>query len=55
MLRPLPEPQQAQETTPKGRPNTGGAPDERAPESAGGLAGQAISKAKGFLGSLFGK
>jgi hypothetical protein len=47
--------QQAPEAQPKGRPNTGGAPEERSPESASGIAGKAIAGVKGFLGGLFGK
>jgi len=42
-------------TTPKGRSNTGGAPTERAPETAQGVSGGVMSKVKGFFGSLFGK
>lgn len=38
----------------KGRPNTGGAPTERAPSTAGGIANKAVSAVKGFFGNLFG-
>lgn len=41
-------------TPPKGRPNTGGAPVTRAPQSSQGIAGQALGKVTGFLGSIFG-
>lgn len=39
----------------KGRPNTGGAPTERAPFSASGIASKAIGAAKGFFGKVFGQ
>lgn len=38
-----------------GRPNTGGAPTERAPKEAQGIAQKAVGAVKGFLGGLFGK
>lgn len=49
------------ETTPalapasKGRPNTGGAPTERAPSDAQGLASRVTGGVKSFFGSLFGR
>ena len=39
----------------KGTVNTGGAPEVRSPQTAQGIAGNLIDKAKGFLGGLFGK
>ena len=39
----------------KGTANTGGAPEVRSPQTAQGIAGNLIDKAKGFLGGLFGK
>ncbi len=38
-----------------GRPNTGGAPTERAPFSAGGIASKVSGAAKSFFGGLFGQ
>ncbi len=48
------EQQQAPQEVPQGEPRTP-QPTSRAPQSAPGIAEDAISRAKGFLGSLFGR